>query len=50
MHLGAYPVGAKWHIMIPGVGSENIVFLVAKENPIIGILHKQIMLFHPLYV
>ena len=38
MHISTYPVGATWHITAPGVGSENIVYLVAKENPNIGIL------------
>ena len=33
MHVSTYPVGAKWHIMASGVGSENMVYLVAKENP-----------------
>ena len=36
--FSTYPVGAKWHIMALDVGSENIVSLVAKENPNIGIL------------
>ena len=30
MHFSTYPVGANWHIMAPGVESENIVYLVAK--------------------
>ena len=28
-----YSAGAKWHIMASGVGSENIVYFVATENP-----------------
>ena len=29
MHVSTYTVRAKWHIMEPGVGSENIVYRVA---------------------
>ena len=32
IHFSTYPVGAKWCIKAPGVGSENIAYLVVTEN------------------
>ena len=37
MYFSTYPVEPKWHIIAQGVGSENIVYLVANENPNTGI-------------
>ena len=32
MHFSTYPIWAKWHIVVPGEGSEKNAYLVAKER------------------
>ena len=49
-HFSTYPVEEKWHIMDPGVGSENIVYFVAKKNPNVGILSNVYMVLQRLYL